>query len=79
MEGHGSSFPITRLTFQVRKVMGGVGVWWWPVGLQCQPQSHSLYSGLWIWDLGLGFGTWIWDLDLGLGFWTGLGLDKCLT
>ena len=28
-EGHGSSFLITRLTFQVRKVMGGwVGVGW---------------------------------------------------
>ena len=24
-EGHGLSFPITRLTFQVRKVRGGVG------------------------------------------------------
>ena len=35
-EGHGWSFPITGLTFQVRKVRGGgggVGVWWWPVGL----------------------------------------------
>ena len=41
MEGHGSSrmvkkghiwpFSITRLTFQVRKVMGGWGgVGWWP-------------------------------------------------
>ena len=39
-----------------------------PVGLYCQPQSHSLSSRLWIWDLDLGpeFGTWIWDLDLGL-------------
>ena len=26
MEGHGRSFPITRLTFQVRKVRGGVVV-----------------------------------------------------
>ena len=34
-----------------------------PVGLYCQPQSHSLSSGLSIWDLGLGFGT-------------GLGLDN---
>ena len=25
-EGHGWSFPITRLTFQVRKVIGGVVV-----------------------------------------------------
>ena len=35
-EGHGWSLPITGLTFQVRKVRGGgggVGVWWWPVGL----------------------------------------------
>ena len=34
-EDHGLSFPITRLTFQVRKVIGGgvvvMGVW--PVGL----------------------------------------------
>ena len=29
-EGHGWSFPITGLTFRVRKVIGGVG--WWPVG-----------------------------------------------
>ena len=53
-EGHGWSFPITRLTFQVRKVRVG-----WPVGLYCQPQSHSLSSGLWILDLDFG-------LDLGL-------------
>ena len=45
MEGHGSSrmvkkghkwpFSITRLTFQVSKVIGGLGRWagWWPVGL----------------------------------------------
>ena len=39
-EGHGWSFPITRLTFQMRKVMGGSvewsvggGVGWWPIGL----------------------------------------------
>ena len=31
-EGHGWSFPITGLTFQGRKVTGGV-VGWWPVGL----------------------------------------------
>ena len=64
MEGHGRSFPDTRLTFQVRKVMGGWGGWW-PVGLYCQPQSLS--SGLWTLNLGLRFGTWIWDLGLGLG------------
>ena len=50
------------LTLQVIKVIGG-GWWWWPVGLQCQPQTHSLSSVLWIWDFGLGFGTQ--DLDLG--------------
>ena len=31
MDGHGWSFPITRLTLQVRKVRGGGGVGWWPV------------------------------------------------
>ena len=52
--------------------------WWggWPVGLQCQPQSQSLSSGLWILDLGLGFGTWIWDLDLGFGFGSVFVLDN---
>ena len=39
---------------------------WWPVGLYCQPQSHSFSFGLSILNLGLGIGTWIWDLDLGL-------------
>ena len=52
MEGHGRSFPITRLTFQLRKVIGG-----WPVGLYCSP-SPSPFP--------LDFGFWIWDLDLGL-------------
>ena len=46
------------------------------VGLYCQPQSHSLSSGLWILDFGLGFWTWILDLDFGLGFGNGLGLDN---
>ena len=66
-EGNGWSFPITRLTFQVRKVMGGwfVVVAVWPVGIK--PQSQSLSSGL-----------WILDLDFGLGFWTGLGLYNSL-
>ena len=72
-EGHGWSFPITRLTYKVRKVRcGWGGVGWWPVGLYCQPQSQSLSSGLWTLNLGLRFGTWIWDLGLGLG----LGLDN---
>ena len=29
MDGHGWSFPITGLTFQVKKVIGG---WWGGVG-----------------------------------------------
>ena len=43
MKGHRRSFPIIRLSFQVRKVGGGVCSWlcwyeqsamlWWPVGL----------------------------------------------
>ena len=32
-EGHGWSFPITRLTFQVKKFMCGGWVGVWPVGL----------------------------------------------
>ena len=32
-DGHGWSFPITGLTFQVRKVRGGGGGGGWPVGL----------------------------------------------
>ena len=32
-EGHGWSFPITRLTYQVRKVMGGWGGVGWGGGL----------------------------------------------
>ena len=57
------SFFITGLTFQVSKINGGWWVGWWPVGLYCQPQSNSFFSGLWILDFGLGFGT-------------GLGLDN---
>ena len=53
MESHGRSFPDTIWTFQVKKLMGCGGVWW-PVGLQCQPQSLS--SGLWTLGLGLGLG-----------------------
>ena len=33
MDGHGWSFPITGLTFPVRKVMCGGGGWWGPGGL----------------------------------------------
>ena len=71
MEGHGRSFPITRLTFQARKDMGGGG---WGGGLQdysVRPSSSPFPL-----DLGFGFGTWTWDLDLGSGLGTGLGLDN---
>ena len=50
-EGHGWSFPITRLTFQVRKVPF---LFLWTI---------DLGFGIWIWDLDwdldlrLGFGT----------------------
>ena len=81
MEGQGRSrkvmdglFPSLDWHFRWEKLLVGWGGW--PVGLYCQPQSHSLSSGLLILDLSLGFGTWIWDLDLGLGFGTGLGLDN---
>ena len=56
-QGHGSSLPITRLTFQVKKVIGGDG---WVV-VACRIILSApvpvLSSGLWISDLGLGFGT----------------------
>ena len=58
--------------FKVRKVIGGWGGW--PVGLQCQPQSHSLSSGLWTLD----FQTWNWEMELGLGIGT-QDLDLGLT
>ena len=48
-EGHGRSFPITGLTFYVKKVMGGG----WPVWLQYQPQSIPV-PFLWTLDLNLG-------------------------
>ena len=52
MEGHGRSFPITRLTFQVRKVRGGVVVV--VVGGQLDyivsPIPFPLDFGFWIWD-----------------------------
>ena len=72
MEGQGRSFPITRLTFQVRKVGGG-RVEWWPIGLIIVSAPVPIPF---LWTLNFGFGTWIWDLDLGFGFGTGLGLDN---
>ena len=73
-EGHGWSFPITILTFQVRKVMGGGGWWWVVVGVvACRIiVSAPVTTVPFLWILDLGFGSWIWDLYLGLGF----GLDN---
>ena len=61
MEGHGWSFPITRLPFQVRKVMGG-----WVVARRIIVSVPVPVPFLWTLDfeLGLGFGTWIRDLGL---------------
>ena len=58
MKGHRRSFPIIRLTFQVRKVMGGIVQ---SAMLVC---AVSYVGGLWdysdrpspIWDLGIGLG-----------------------
>ena len=58
MEGHGRSFPDTRLAFQVRKVIGGVVA----CRITQSLSSFSLDFGLKTLDLGLGFGTY----DLGL-------------
>ena len=75
-EGHGWSFPITGLTFQVRKVRGGGGgVGGWLV-VTCRIIFSAPVPFPFLLTLDLGFGTWIWDLDLGLGFGTGLGLDN---
>ena len=72
MEGHGCSFPITRLTFPVKTVRGG----WWVVVVACRIIVSAPVPFLFFWTLDFGFGTWICDLDLGLGFGTGLGLDN---
>ena len=69
MDGHGWSFPITGLTFQVRKVMCGGWV-------ACRIKVSVPVPVPFLWTLDFGFGTWIWDLDLGPGFGTGLGLDN---
>ena len=58
-EGHGWSFPITRLTFQVRKVMGGVGEW-----VVCRIIVSAPVPV-----------PFLWTLDLGPEFGTGLGLE----
>ena len=62
MEGHGGRswkvFSHHWIDISGEKSYGWGG---WPVGLYCQPKSHSLSSGLWILDLDLGpgFRTWI--------------------
>ena len=53
-EGHGWSFPITRLTFQVRKVIGGVGGGC--VACRIIVSSPVPVPFLWTLDLGIGFG-----------------------
>ena len=60
MECHGWSFPITGLTFQVRKVMGGVG--------ECVACRIIVSDPVPV--------SFLWTLDLGPGFGTGLGLDN---
>ena len=72
-EGYGWSFPITGLTFQVRKVIGGV-----VVACRIILSAQVPFLFLWTLDFGLGFWSWILDLDFGLGFWTGLRLDNNL-
>ena len=57
-EGHGWSFPITGLTFQVRKVIGGWGGGGGGLQDYSVGPSHSPSP--------LDFGFGIWDLDLGL-------------
>ena len=69
-EGYGWSFPITRLTFQMRTVTGG---WWW---VACRIIVSAPVPVPFLMTLDFGFWTWIGDLDFGLGFWTGLGLDN---
>ena len=63
-EGHGWSFPITGLTFQVRKVMGGGG-WGGVVACRIILSAPVPVPFLWtldlVLDLGPGFRTWIWD------------------
>ena len=71
MEGHGRSrevkegqawsFLITRLIFQVRKVMGGGCV-----ACRIIVSAPVPVPFLWTLDLGLGFWSQIWDLDLKL-------------
>ena len=63
-EGHKWSFPTTRLTFKVKKVIGG-----WVGGFSGGP-SPSPFP--------LDFGFWIWDLDLGLDLGLKKMLNFCI-
>ena len=77
MEGLGrsrkvmESFPIARLTSQVRKVMGG------GVVVACRIIVSAPVPFPFLWTFDIGFGIWIWDLDFGPGFGTELRLDNC--
>ena len=57
--------PITGMTFQVRKVLGGGGVVACRIMyiVSARPSPFPLDFEFWILDLyfGPGFGTWIWD------------------
>ena len=59
------SFPITGSTFQVRKVIGGVGLW-----VACRIIVSAPVPVPFLLTLDFGFGTLTWDLDLGLDFGT---------
>ena len=52
--GHGCSFPITRFTFPVRKVMGGGVV---VVVVACRIIVSAPVPVPFLWTLDLGFGT----------------------
>ena len=52
--GHGWSFPITRLTYQVRKVIGGVVV----VVVACKIIVSAPVPVPFLRTLDFGFGTW---------------------
>ena len=71
MEGHGWSFPITRFTFQVRKVMGG-----WVV--DCRIILSAPVPVPFLWTLDFRLWTWIWDLDLGVDLDLGLTVFKTI-
>ena len=63
--GHRRSYHDTRLTFHVRKVIGGGG------GVVAVASCRIILSA----PVPFPF---LWTLDFGVGFWTGLGLDNNL-